>query len=479
MGIERILVAEHQSQGREFLHQALARSGYEVESHADGDAALAAFLKHDFDLILVSEALPGVRGLQFLERVKDVDAATPVVILTDHGGGDTVAEALKAGAEDCFIRPFDVERLGLLLEKLLHRRRLQREIEHLRDSFRTDAGMDELVGESDAIRRVIEEARRLADSPEPVLLRGEAGTGKRTVARLIHFEGKRAVGPFVRMRCAGLPENLLESELFGHERGAFPGAHRKHEGRIELAQGGTLVLEDVDEIPVNLQARICRFLETGRFQRSGGERIIAADVRVLALTTRDLSREAESGGFRRDLFQRLAGCSVEMPRLRDRAGDVPLLASHFVNRFRQQMRSRVRGVSPEAMELLAQYAWPGNVHELRSLTERVVVQDPGEEITPEHLPPEVGGMPAGRGDPFASLVGMSIHEVEREMILKTLEETGHNKTAAAKILGLTARTLHNKLKLYREQGIIARDAYRPIRKRHEHRRPAARSHQYS
>ncbi|MBN2490529.1 MAG: sigma-54-dependent Fis family transcriptional regulator [Planctomycetes bacterium] len=471
MSIETILVAEEDAQGREFLHQTLSRSGYEVESHGEGDAALAAFLKRDFDLILVSETLPAVRGLKFLERVKDVDATMPVVILTDQGSGAGVSEALRAGAEDFFLRPFDRARLQLLLEKILHRRRLQQEIEHLRETLRTEAGADELIGESEALRRTVRTARQLADDRAPILLRGEAGTGKRALARMIHFEGKRAAGPFVRVRCAGLPERLLESEILGHERGAFAGAHRKREGRIELAHGGTLVLEDVDQIPVNLQDRICRVLETGQFRRAGGRRAIAADVRVLALTTRDLAREAESGAFRRDLHRHLAQCCLELPPLRDRAADVPLLAAHFVNRYRQQLTSRVRGVSPEAMELLSRHVWRGNVHELRSLIERLVAQDPGEEIAPEHLPAEIGGAPAGRSDLFGSLVGLSVHEVEREMILKTLEETGNNKTAAARILGLTARTLHNKLRLYREQGVIARDAYRPLRKRREPRRP--------
>jgi two-component system response regulator HydG len=470
MGIERILIAEENAQGRTFLHDTLAANGYDVEAHAEGDAALSAFMKKDFDLILVSESLPGLSGHRILERVKDLDASTPVVLLTNAGSGEGVVAALKAGAEDCFIRPFDLERLKMLLKKILHRRRILQENDYLRGEFRADEGPDVLVGESDPIRRAVLTARELADSDEPVVLKGEGGTGKEMLARVIHFEGSRASGPFVKVKCSGLPESLLESEFFGHERGAFSGAHRKREGRFELAHGGTLVLDGLGDIPVSLQAKLLEFLEEGRFHRMGGRRVIEVNVRVVGLTVRDLAREAEAGSFRRDLYQRIARHSVQLPPLRDRADDVPLLVSHFVNRFRQANDSQVRGVSPEAMEMLSHYAWPGNIRELRNLVQRLMVLNAGEEITPEQLPPEVTGSLVGRGDPFSALVGMSVHEVEREMILKTLEETGNNKTAAAKILGLTARTLHNKLKLYREQGIIAKDAYRPIRRRPEPRR---------
>ena len=478
MGIERVLIAEEDNQGREFLAQALADLGFEVKSYAEGNSALAGFMKDDYDLVLVSEDLPGVSGLQFLDRVKDLDSATPVVLLTQHACGDNVVTALKGGVEDCFIRPFDLDRLAVLMEKIEYRRRIQQENDYLRSQFRSDEGPDVVVGESEALRTVLQAARELANASEPLVISGELGTGKETLARMIHFEGRWSHGPFVKVRCSGLPETLMESELFGHERGAFPGAHRKREGRCELAAGGTLVLEGVDEIPMSLQAKLNRFLEEGRFTRMGGDRVLQVSVRVIGLTSRNLAREADAGGFRRDLYQRLASNVLEIPRLREREGDVPLLVSHFINRFRQVNHARVRIVSPEAMELLVQYAWPGNVRELRNLVQRLMVLDPAEEITPEHLPAEITGAPVSRGDPFAAVVGMSIHEVEREMILKTLEETGNNKTAAAKILGLTARTLHNKLKLYREQGIISRDAYRPIRKRPEEH-TVERAHSFS
>ncbi len=469
MGIERILIAEENAQGRDFLQRVLMEKGYEIEVFSEGGDALAAFMKSDFDLVMVSENLSDISGRLFLERVKDLDRSVQVVLLTDHGCTLDWSAAPGGGDADCIFRPYDLDRIQMLLDRLAHSRRLQRENDYLRSQFRTDEGPDILVGESMAICQVVDRARELGADRSPVILSGESGTGKETLARAIHFNGDRAAGPFIKVECSSLPENLLESEFFGHERGAFPDAHRKREGRFELAHGGTLVLEGIGEIPVSLQAKLLRFMEEGRFHRMGGRRILEVDVRVIGLTTRDLAREAEAGSFRRDLFNQFSGGCLTLPRLRQRSEDVPLLVSHFITRLRQVNNSHVRGVSPEAMELLSHYRWPGNVRELKNLVQRLVVLDLAEEITPDHLPPEITGGQISRGDPFAALVGMSIHEVEREMILKTLEETGNNKTAAAKILGLTARTLHNKLKLYREQGIISKDAYRPIRKRVETR----------
>lgn len=464
MDIERILIAEEHAPGREFLAQTLTSLGYEVTAYAEGDAALSAFMKEDFDLVLVSEGLPGVTGLAFLQRVKEFDPAVPVVLLTDRGLGEDVVTALEGGVDDCFVRPFDIDRLRLLIEKVSHRRRLRREIDYLRGRQRQDEGAGAMVGESESLRHALRQARASAARSNPLLIFGERGTGKEMLARLVHQESDRSGGPLVTLRCEGLPEAMLESELFGHERGAFPGAHRRREGRIELAHRGTLVLLDVEAMPLSHQARLTRFLQRGRFSPSGGARIRTPDVRLIAITSEDLVRRTEAGSFHRGLLEALGDRALELPPLRQRPDDVPLILSHFLNSARQSAGARVTGVSPEAMELLVGYGWPGNVEELRLLVHRFVLLGLEDEVDTTRLPPEIAGDRMPGRDPFGALVGLSIHDIEREMILKTLDETGGNKTAAARILGLTARTLHNKLRLYREQGIIAPDAYRPQRR---------------
>lgn len=464
MGIQQILIAEEHAAGREFLTQTLTSLGYTVTAFAEGDAALTAFMKEDYDLVLVSEGVPGVTGLDFLRRVKEFDAAVPVVLLTDRGLGDRVVAALENGVDDCFVRPYDVDRLRLLIEKIVHRRRMRREMDYLRSRQRDDEGPSALVGESESLRHTLRQARAVAAANTPLLVRGDRGTGKEMLARLIHLESDRAGGPLVAVRCAGLPEAMLESELFGHERGAFPGAHRRREGRLEMAHRGTLVLLEVDAMPVSLQARLTRFLQRGRLTPTGGTRVCTADVRLILTTREDLVRKTETGSFHRALLDALGGRVLHLPPLSRRADDIPLLFSHFLNSARQTAGARMTGVSPEAMELLCGYAWPGNVEELRLLVHRFVLLGLEGEVDSTRLPPEIAGDRLAGRDPFGALVGLSIHDIEREMILKTLDETGGNKTAAARILGLTARTLHNKLRLYREQGIIAPDAYRPQRR---------------
>ena len=475
MGIEKILIAEENDQGRDFLTRSLSTEGYAVEAHAEADQALASLMRDDFDLLMVSETLENGAAELLIERARDLAPDTPVVMLAELGR----TPVGRRDVDGYLFRPYREERIALCLRGLRTTLRMQRENAYLRHEVGGLTLRDSLIGESTALRQVLELAKTKAGSSQPLMITGEFGSGKAALARFVHEHSDRASAPFIRVDCGQLPEPLLESELFGHERGAFSGAHRRSLGRVAVANGGTLVLDQIEELPVPLQAKLFRFLETGRYKRVGGERETTADVRVIAVNSRDLARDAEAGSFSPDLFERLDQSRLTLPALWERASDIPLLVSHFLNRARQGAKSSVRSVSPEAMDVLARYRWPGNVIELQNVMQRVVLLDAAEDLLPEHLPAEIAGAQTGRGNPFVALVGMSIHDIEREMILKTLEETGNNKTAAAKILGLTARTLHNKLKLYREQGIIAKDAYRPLRKRveHVHPHPTMRQHQ--
>jgi two-component system response regulator HydG len=374
----------------------------------------------------------------------------PVVVLTAYGSVDTAVRALKEGATDFLNKPITPEQVEEVVANLESEAAAEAEGSEL--PCRGTTSGRALIGRSPAMRDLVDTAIRVARSRATVLVTGESGTGKELFARLIHEESPRRARPFVRVNCAALAESLLESELFGHEKGAFTGAHQRREGRFELADGGTIFLDEIGETSLALQAKLLRVLEEREFERVGGAKTLQTDVRCVAATNRDLEQAIRDGEFREDLYYRLQVVNLRIPPLRERRDDVPALALHFLEKYAHENGAAVRGISPAAMDLLRGHHWPGNVRELENTIERAVVLDPGEELGPEHVDVSFAADAPDFPD-VAANVGCSLEKVERALILKTLESTGHSRKEAARILGVTARTLTNKISRYRAQGI--------------------------
>ncbi|HPD13558.1 MAG TPA: sigma-54 dependent transcriptional regulator [Planctomycetota bacterium] len=445
MGVERVLVAGPEGPRRALLTELLARHGCRVAVAENGAEAQRLLVREGADLVFADVAREdawGPKGLPAAAR--EVTRDTPLIVLGPEADGGWLAAARRAGAFGCVAGPLSPEsiahwlaRAGAWRERLAARP--ARPAPPERDA--------ELVGRHPRLVEVVATVGRAAASKATLLVQGESGTGKELIAQLAHRGGPRARGPFVKVNCAALSETLLESELFGHERGAFTGALALRRGRFELAHGGTLLLDEVSEIPLHLQAKLLRAIEEEEFERVGGNETVRVDVRLVCTTNRDLPREVAEGRFRGDLYHRLNVVLVVLPPLRERREDIPLLVSHFLRRFRRECDSPVRAVAREAMEILKRHPWPGNVRELRNIIHRAVVLGAGEVLGPGDLPADVvegrcvaasGGLAAGR----------SIDEVERDLILRTLASTGGNKTEAARLLRVTPRTLRNKLGRY-------------------------------
>jgi DNA-binding NtrC family response regulator len=451
MNLERVLIVEDDELGREFVAEAFAGLSIEAKTARNGREALELLDREDVDLVLTDLRMPEADGFAVVKGVKERSPTTPVVLMTAYGTLEVAVQALHEGADDILLKPFDSEHLSLLLTRLRTRQKLERENQYLRREIESGARHD-IVGESAAIRRVLDAVHRVAASKATVFIRGESGTGKELVARAIHDCSPRHDGPFVRVNCAALSETLLESELFGHERGAFTGAMQRREGRFELAHKGTLLLDEVSEVSPRIQAKLLRVLEEEEFERVGGTRTLKVDVRVVATSNRNLERAMKDGSFREDLFYRLHVVPIELPPLRERSEDVPRLAATFLARFCRENGKSVHRITAAAMTRLASYRWPGNVRELSNLIQRAVVLATDEVIDVDQLPlPETtDGTP--RADALAAAVGMRAEDVERELILRTLRSTLGNRTRTAELLDLTARTINNKIRLYRAQG---------------------------
>ncbi len=450
MKLERALVVEDDQLGREFVAEALERLGIAARVARNGREAIALLEREEVDFILTDLRMPEVDGLGVLRAARELAPNTPIALMTAHGTLDIAVQALREGADDILLKPFGPDQLALLLERIGGRMQLRHENRRLRLELESDAGTREIVGSSPAIRSVLDQIRRVAASKATVFIRGESGTGKELAARAIHQMSPRKDAPFVRVNCAALSETLLESELFGHERGAFTGATQRREGRFELAHKGTLLLDEVSEVSPRIQAKLLRVLEEEEFERVGGTRTLQVDVRVIATSNRDLEAALRDGSFREDLFYRLHVVPLQLPPLRERAQDVPELAAAFLARFAKENGKVVRRITPEAMGRLAAYRWPGNIRELSNVIQRAVVLAPGDTVEVEQLP--LPAVEQGRADAMAGAVGMRAEDVERELILRTLRSTGGNRTRTADLLDLTARTINNKIRLYRTQG---------------------------
>jgi len=450
----RILVVDDEKLIRWSVGERLQRGGYEVISAESGEEALEKLGADTPDLILLDVRLPGIDGLATLQRALELHPDIAVLMMSAHSTVDIAVEAMKHGAIDFLVKPFPFQALDAAVERALTTARTRRQIQALTTERRGgQEALGAIVGRSAAIEQVRTMAARLAGSDATTLLiEGESGSGKEIVARAVHFASARADRPFLQVNCAALPEHLLESELFGHERGSFTDAHALKRGLFESAEGGTVMLDEIGDLHPGGQAKLLRLLENKTFRRVGGVTELRADVRVLAATNVNLEERVAEGRFRADLFFRLNVVRIVVPPLREHVEDIPLLAAHFIARFNQEMKRHVKGVSASAMELLQAYHWPGNVRELRNVIERAfILHASAEELRPEHLPPELrGAAPAQRRaeKPAAAVPadGLVLEDVEKKLIREALERASGNQSKAARLLGISRDTLRYRLK---------------------------------
>jgi DNA-binding NtrC family response regulator len=440
-----ILVVDDEEIVRDSLASWLEEDGYHVDTAPDGPAALAKLAQHAYAVLLVDLKMPGMDGLEVLAQARGLQPDVPVIIMTAYATVDTAVQAMKQGAYDYLVKPFEPEELSLMVGKLTNAQALRRENVLLRKALKRQFEFKDLVSKSPKMEAVFDLARTAAKSNSTVLILGESGTGKELLARAIHAESPRQDGPFVGVSCAALTESLLESELFGHEKGAFTGAAASARGKFEIAAGGSLFLDEIGDISPKLQLDLLRVLDAREFRRVGGSQLIKTDVRILAATNRDLKKLVESGAFREDLYYRLNVIPVTLPPLRERKEDIPLLVEHFLAQSRTEMGKPLEGVSAEAMEMLMAHDWPGNVRELRNVLERGAVMARGPIITPMELELALPTLPTGA---TATDSSDSLRDVERKHIVAMLKQQNWNITRSAKALGIDRVTLYNKIKRY-------------------------------
>jgi DNA-binding NtrC family response regulator len=446
----RILVVDDEHTMRDFLSASMAER-YRVYTANDGLAAMTILREKDVDLVLSDVQMPGGDGLTLLADIQSQLAAPPlVVMMTAFGTIKEAVEATKRGAIDYLTKPFGLDQLAHTLERAFELRELRNENRTLRTSLKAQREHHGLLGSSRAMIALREKIEMIADSRGTVLLQGESGTGKEVAARAIHNAGSRRGGPFIRLNCAAIPESLLEGELFGHERGAFTGAVQARPGKFELADGGSLLLDEISEMPLSMQVKLLRVIQEREVMRLGARTPVQCDVRIIATTNREMKASIRAGEFREDLFYRLNVIPLRLAPLRERRDDIPLLANHFVRAFAAENGRPSMSITEKAMRSLTSHDWPGNVRQLQNVIERAVILTSSELLDCEQL--DLGDELDGRGDPSVLPVDLTIREMEKELILRKLERTGGNRTRAATELGISVRTLRNKLRLYQEHG---------------------------
>ncbi len=456
---KQVLIVDDEPNLRKILAAQLSRDGYDVLTAEDGERGLAQLREHHIDLVITDLKMPGVDGMTLLKRALEEEPELPVVMITAHGTIDTAVEALKRGAFDFVTKPFDKDEVRQIVAKALKTRELGGA-----DATSTPASRGArfgIIGSSPGIAELYAILERVADTPTTVLITGESGTGKELVARALHEHSSRKDKPFIKVNCAAIPKELIESELFGYERGAFTGAVASKPGRFELANGGTLFLDEIGEIPIEMQVKLLRALQESEFERVGGIKTIRVDVRLVAATNRDLKRLISSGTFREDLFYRLNVVPIRLPALRERTTDIALLVEHFLVKFNERLKKRVESVHREALDLLVAYPWPGNIRELENVVERAVLFCDTHELNVSDLPPDVRGIAALANVPLpdtdlqaalASEGGLKEHvkvamsRLERELVSRALQQTGGNVTHAARLLKISRKGLQLKMK---------------------------------
>ncbi len=439
-----ILVVDDEPLIRQSLSGVLEDEGYLVEAVESGEACLEEISRNRYDLVLLDIWLPGIDGLETLERIAQRPLADrpAVVMISGHGTIETAVRATKLGAFDFLEKPLTIDKVTVVVKNAIRQRRLELEVERLRDDY---GKAPQIIGESVPMKALRQQLALMAGTNGRVLIFGESGTGKELVARAIHAMSPRAREPFVDVNCAAIPEDLIESELFGHRKGSFPGATEDKTGKFQKADGGTLFLDEVGDMSLKTQAKVLRTLDEQKFEPVGAHHAVQVDVRVIAATNKDLEKEMEKGNFREDLYYRLNVIPFYVPPLRERIEDVPLLADHFLREFAAAYGRRPKELTPAAYDVLMSYRWPGNVRELRNLMERIVIMNPQTRIDARHIP-----LPAGRGADRRLSGSASLQEVreaaEREYIMKKLQETGGNVSRAAELLGLERSNLYRKMK---------------------------------
>lgn len=444
----RILVVDDEEDIRNILSDRLQMYGYEVPTASDGAEAIERVAEISPELVLLDIRLPKLDGMEVLSRIKREHPETLVIMITAHGTVQRAVEAMKQGAYDFIEKPFNPDLIRIKVDKALERQSLIRENKYLRSELKGEYG--ELVGKSQEMMEVLRTVEKVAPSDSTVLITGESGTGKELVARALHRNGPRSSEPFIVVNCSAIQPTLLESEIFGHERGAFTGAVTRKPGKMELADNGTLFLDEIGDMAYELQAKLLRAIQEKEFERVGGTSVIKANIRFIAATNRDIHKAIQEGKFREDLFYRLNVVNIHLPPLRELKEDIPLLIEHFLGKYSAALKRRGVQITDEATELLMNYRWPGNVRELQNCIERTILLSDSDIIRPEHLPQEVRASEFPQSTQAETLVKRetTLKEMEKAHILKTLEEVGGNRTKAAKLLGISLRGLQYKLREY-------------------------------
>ncbi|GMR04704.1 MAG: sigma-54 dependent transcriptional regulator [Thermodesulfobacteriota bacterium] len=452
----RIVVVDDEKDMRTFFDIMLRKEGYDVTSFPSGDRAIEYLRGNDFDLVISDIRMPGMDGVELLKEVKDLDADVPVIMITAYASVDTAIDAMKAGAFDYFTKPFNVDEIKLNIKKAIEHLDLKKENRSLKEDIKARWGLTAIIGESPAMAEVFNLVRSVAATKANVFITGESGTGKELVARAVHYEVDGGTAPFVAINCGAIPENLIESELFGHTRGSFTGAVAEKLGLVEQADGGTLFLDEITEMPQHLQVKLLRFLQERNFRRVGGTEDISVDLRIIAASNKDIDEEVRAGRFRDDLFYRLNVIRIVVPPLRQRKEDIPLLAGHFIQKFSKAHGKEIKRISKEAIKTLVSHTYPGNIRELENLIERAVTLEPSDTLTRASLPPYLApGADGPGGDPYIMKIpgeGMdlekTIEEFERAVIADALKKAGGVKKKAAQLLGLSFRSMRYKLSKY-------------------------------
>jgi two-component system, NtrC family, response regulator AtoC len=447
-----VLIIDDEPGLRKTISLVLAEEGYEVQTASDGEEGLARALELKPDLILCDIRMPRLGGLEFIEKYRAAEGTGMIITMTAYGSMDLAIQAMRAGAYDYLPKPFSPDQLILVLKKAEERESLRSEVKRLREEVTVERRYRQIIAKSPAMTKALEVAAKVARHPSPVLITGESGTGKELVARLVHTESDRADAPFVPVNCGAIPENLLESELFGYARGAFTGADRDKPGLFEVASGGTLFLDEVGEMPPTLQVKLLRVLQESEIRRLGDTRTRPIDIRLITATNKDFEQEIRDGGFRQDLYYRIAVVPIHLVPLRQRREEVPLLVRHFVDNYNRKLRLDVRSVDADAMRLLLEYTWPGNVRELENTIERAMVLSDATVITPADLPDQIRSPVPSIDGPELLDDELSVKKhsaaLERRLIRQALERTGGNKTRAAELLELSSRALLYKVREY-------------------------------
>jgi two-component system response regulator AtoC len=438
--LQKILVVDDEQNIRRMLNRVLSSEGFIVKEAINGLEALKRLEEEDYSLVLLDLKMPGLNGIETLKKIREFDINLPIIMISAYGSISEAVEAMKLGALDYLIKPFDIEELKIIVERAIKQYELRVENIYYREEEEKRFNFDEIIGKSKAIKRVLEMVKSVSVTPATVLITGESGTGKELIARAIHKNSPGNKNPFVVVNCVAFSSHLLESELFGHEKGAFTGAISKRIGRFEMAKGGTIFLDEIGEVDPVIQTKLLRFLQEKEFERVGSSKSIKVDVRILSATNLDLKKKAEDNNFRQDLYYRLNVFNIEVPPLRERKEDIPLLVEHFIHKYDKILNKKVEEISPPAMELLLNYDYPGNIRELENILERSMIMAKNNIMDETYFA-------FINKENFSEKKG-TLKEVEKELIIKFLIQNKSNRTKTAELLGISRRSLQNKIKEY-------------------------------